>query len=403
MASFLLPLIAACRTTPERLSHHSYSQPILCSYIHHSTLVAGRGNPPPLAMPIKAHHRLPLHSFQTTPNSTPELSPASSSSDSYLDEEMDASSRPLSLAVPKGAFCPMRPSLEQVLTNTAPPPYTLSAFMAYLSQNHCLETLEFTLEANRYRDTFNAVAQRVGEYFADSSESQHVRMLWRRLLMAYILPGAPREINLSSDVRDNILRQADANTLPHPRVLDVAVRLTHELMEESIFMPFLNTHSSSVPELTPPSDDGVTVVSNSFEEHTEKRVRFSKSKRMTPPSSIKELGSPFSPSSHTSRANFYLSAMTGLGRSNHNKGSQASSQSNEFPLSDDSGSNSSTGEPITPPTTPPSSDPYAFLSQNPKNRTDNPWKKMGMKLGFKKRSNNGPSNYRDMKTFGLND
>lgn len=363
----------------------------------------------------KSQNHPPRFFWNHSPSSTPEPSPTSSSSDSEFDEDMDSTSgsRPISFSVPRGAYGPMRPSLEQVLANTAPAPYTLSAFMAYLSQNHCLETLEFTLEAKRYRETFEAVTHQLGEYPSantDFPECQHLCMLWQRLLTAYILPGSPREINVTSDVRDNILRQAAVNPPPHPQVLDVAVKLTHELMEESIFMPFLNSHSTSAysapscsSEFSPCSDDGVMVLSkSSFEEHhTEKRSR-SKSKRLTPPSSAKELGPPFAASSHSGKSNFTLSMMTSLGKSAHRSGQTPSPGGNDLALTDDSGSNASMGELMTPPTTPPSTDPFPFLSQSPKNRTENPWKKMGMMLGFKKRSGNANGS-RDMKIFGMDD
>lgn len=352
----------------------------------------------------------PLFSRNHSPNSTPELSPTSSSSESEFDDEMDAH-RPVSLALPHGAFGSIRPSLEQVLNNTAPPPYTLSAFMAYLSQNHCLETLEFTLEAKRYRETFDAVALQLGGHPSsitdtDVPECEHLRMLWRRLLTAYILPNSPREINLTSTVRDNILSQANGDPTPHYCVLDLAVKLTHELMDESIFMPFLNTHSPSSSACSAPDfsshsgfDDVMVVTNSGYNYQPEKRMN-SKSKRVTPPSSsAKELGSPFSPSSF-GRSNF----LTGLGKTN--RSGQASSPI-ECGLVCDSGSTDSAGDPITPPTTPPSSDPHSYLSQSPKNRTDNPWKKMGMKLGFnKKRSgtgHNASSANRDLKIFGMDD
>ncbi|KAH8422887.1 regulator of G-protein signaling domain-containing protein [Aspergillus melleus] len=357
----------------------------------------------------------PLLFWNHTPSATPELSPTSSSSDSESDEDMEpAGSRPLSLTVPSGVFCPMRPTLDEVLANTAPPPYTLSAFMAYLSQNHCLETLEFTLEAKRYRDTYLSLSHQLNQspIAVDGPESQHLRMLWQRLLTAYIIPGSPREINVSSDVRDDILRYANSPVPPSPEILDAAVKLVHELMEESIFIPFLNAHSTSthVLPLSEPlfsQDDGVTVVSGaSFEEHAVKRGR-SKGRRPSPPTS-KDLGSPISlgSSGHHSRPNFSLSAMTSMGKSSHRSSAPVSSASNDSgsgTLTDDSGSlqsNTSLGEPMTPPTTPPSSEPNSMhLSHSPKNRTDNPWKKMGMKLGFKKRSGNGSSG--SMKMSGM--
>ncbi|PYH99164.1 regulator of G protein signaling superfamily [Aspergillus ellipticus CBS 707.79] len=357
-----------------------------------------------------------------TPSTTPELSPTSSSSDSESDEDMDSSgSRPLSLTVPPGAFCPMRPSLDEVLANSAPAPYTLSAFMAYLSQNHCLETLEFTLEAQRYRESYDALSHRLNELpiVTECPETQHLRMLWQRLLTAYIFPGAPREINVSSEVRDDILRHADINYPPSPATLNAAVKLVHDLMEESIFLPFLNSHSTSahiLPLSEPlfPADEDITVVSNTgFDEHAANRAR-SKGRRPSPQSS-KDLGSPVSagsPSSysgHSGRSNFSLSAMTSMGKVGHRTSGQvsnASGDSGSGTLTDDSGSvqsNASTGEPMTPPTTPPSSDPHCMhLSHSPK-RTDNPWKKMGMKLGFKKRSGHYGSGSQHYKFPGMDE
>ncbi|KAL4776249.1 RGS domain-containing protein [Aspergillus nidulans var. acristatus] len=346
----------------------------------------------------------PLLFWHSSPTSTPELSPTSSSSDTESDEDMDTSgSRPLSLAVPQGTFCPMRPTLDEVLANTAPAPYTLGAFMAYLSQNHCLETLEFTLDAKRYRETYDELSRQLGQFpiEVDCSESRHLRMLWQRLLSAYILPGSPREINVSSEVRDDILRHANSPIPPPPSMLDAAVKLVHDLMEESIFMPFLNAHSSSahVYPLSEPlfsqDDGGVTIVSNpSLDEHAVKRVR-SKGGRLSPRQS-RELGSPISssPPSSLSRSNFSLNAVTSLGKSSHrssNQPSSASGESGSAGLSDDSGSmQSSAGEPMTPPTTPPSSEP-SMQASSPKNRVDNPWKKMGMKLGFKRRGGGSQS------------
>ncbi|KAL4868788.1 hypothetical protein BDV12DRAFT_185671 [Aspergillus spectabilis] len=348
----------------------------------------------------------PLLFWTTSPSSTPELSPTSSSSDTESDEDMDpAGSRPLSLTIPQGTFCPMRPTLDEVLANTAPAPYTLSAFMAYLSQNHCLETLEFTLDAKRYREAYDSLSRQLKQFpiTADCPESRHLRMLWQRLLSAYIIPGSPREINVSSEVRDDILRHANASIPPPPSMLDAAVKLVHDLMDESIFMPFLNAHSASahVFPLSEPlftQDDGVTIVSNpSLDEHAVKRVR-SKGGRLSPRAS-RDMGSfPVSsspPSSHLSRSNFSLNAVTSIGKSSHRPSAQTSSttsgDSASAGLTDDSGSlQSSTGEPMTPPTTPPSSE-LGMQASSPKNRVDNPWKKMGMKLGFKKRGNGSQS------------
>ncbi|OJJ47484.1 hypothetical protein ASPZODRAFT_130978 [Penicilliopsis zonata CBS 506.65] len=373
----------------------------------------------------------PLFSRNPTPSSTPpELSPTSSSSDTDSDEDMDSTasgSRPTSLAVPPGAFCAMRPTLDEVLANTAPPPYTLSAFMAYLSQNHCLETLEFTLEANRYRDTYVSFSHQLTNHppppFApDGPESQHLRMLWQRLLAAYVLPGAPREVNLTSEVRDELLRHTDASCAPPPETLDSAVKRVHELMEESIFLPFLNSHSAAaqVVPLSEPlfgSDEGIMPLSSAHhhyhphnnnnnnnnhyqDEGATPRVR--SRRRLSPQASTRDLGSFLSGSSgsHSGRSNFSLSAVTSIGKSSSGSRTPGGGpgESASPILTDDTGSlgsGASVGEPMTPPTTPPSNEPFMSLAHSPKTRTENPWKKMGMKLGFKKRSNGGNSTSRD--------
>ncbi|KAJ6020886.1 Regulator of G protein signaling superfamily [Penicillium herquei] len=350
---------------------------------------------------LKKKSLAPAFFWNFSPTTTPELSPTSSDSDS--DEDMESSgSRPVSLAVSAGAFCLMRPTLDDVLANTAPPPYTLSAFMAYLSQNHCLETLEFTLEAKRYRETYTAVVERLGEtaVTTDSPESQHLLMLWQRLLMAYIYPGAPREINLSSEVRDPLFDYRDASIPPVPETLDSAVKRIHELMQESIFIPFLNSHttSPSVYPSDPPfaADESMTLSSTSLDEHPMKRVR-SRAKRVSPQSSTKDLPATLSRGAHS------LGAVHALGKRTSGAILSTSADSIGLALTDDSSPQSSptAEEPMTPPTTPPASEPHLPF-HSPRLRTENPWKKMGMKLGFKKRSN-GAGNSRDPKILGLDD
>lgn len=315
------------------------------------------------------------------------------------------------MAIPTGAFCPIRPTLDDVLANTAPPPYTLSAFMAYLSQNHCLETLEFTMEAKRYGETYHAVSHQLGEYpvRSDCPQTQHLCMLWHRLLSAYIHPGSPREINLSSGVRDDLLEHADSITPPTPEVLDSAVTRMHDLMEESIFIPFLNSHSSSAHI----SSQSCPMYGDSNE-----YCRFSNSsvddlprvagrgRRLSPRPSVLEFASPRSPASghhHHGRPNLNVVAALAKTHSRvsaHHSPSSGESGSGSASLAEDSGSSNTSspiaGEPMTPPMTPPSSD---FSPGHTPKRADNPWKKMGLKLGFKKRSG-GSGSHRDYRMPG---
>jgi hypothetical protein len=109
-------------------------------------------------------------------------------------------SRPLTVSIPRSiaSASNRRPNLSEILANTAPPPYTLSSFMAFLSQNHCLENLEFTMDASRYRKHYSKMVNRhPGTPISPlSDECAYVLMLWRRLIDAYIRESGPREVSM---------------------------------------------------------------------------------------------------------------------------------------------------------------------------------------------------------------
>ncbi|KAJ9631911.1 hypothetical protein H2203_000312 [Taxawa tesnikishii (nom. ined.)] len=156
-------------------------------------------------------------------------------------------SRPLSVMIPKvngahGPYCPRRPNLTEILANTSPPPWTLAAFMAYLSNNHCLETLEFTMDAGRYRKHYNKMLSKAPEGgVPPERDCEYVQSLWDRLIEAYIQPNGSREVNLPSEVRDPIVNLSPSPVPPTPETLDPAVAKIYELMEESVLVPFLNS------------------------------------------------------------------------------------------------------------------------------------------------------------------
>ena len=149
-----------------------------------------------------------------------------------------ATSTPVMAHFEKQRSIDMRaPTLTEVLRNQAPPPYTLTAFMAFLSQNHCLETLEFILDASRYQACYFSLSQIPP--IPGSEESQQLRMSWDRLINSYIRPGAAREVNLVSTDRQSLLRIPNTYTPPAPNALDSAVYKITELMRESVLSPFL--------------------------------------------------------------------------------------------------------------------------------------------------------------------
>ncbi|MCJ1233957.1 hypothetical protein MMC14_001915 [Varicellaria rhodocarpa] len=287
-----------------------------------------------------------------------------------------------SVVDPVGPYCPRRPTLQDVLTNAAPPPWSLSAFTAYLSQNHCLETLEFTMDSQRYRKRFDKmVAQMAGMPVApDMEECVHVRMLWQRLLKAYIMPNSPRELNLPGHVRDRLLSLPNHTVPPPPEELEPAVKIVFELMDESVLIPFLNEVSpsrgaASFNNVWNESDENLYKRRSSDEPSHHARSR----QRASPPSSTIDIQSPHSHVSYSSGIahSFNRSRLSA-------PGSSSSVGSGDTPMSDDSGSPTSLmGEPMTPPTTPPSSD---IGSSSPRNKNDNAFKKMIGRLGTKKKS-----------------
>lgn len=286
-------------------------------------------------------------------------------------------------------FYPMRPTLPDVLSNAAPPPWTLSAFTAYLSQNHCLENLEFTMDAERYKDRFDAFAiQMAGTPVSpDTEECRYVRMLWQRLLNAYIVPDGPREINIPSNVRDTLLSLPNLTDPPAPEELDDAVKIIYNLMEESVLISFLNeippatNVTSKHPRPTVVVEGGRK--RGGSDSSTEKKSRRSQSRRRTSPTS--SLDVPSSPSDPTGCLTPAPTMPIGFVNPSIRAQSHTSSASVDPGFTtDDSASPSSPGrEPMTPPTTPPSSD---FGGGSPRSRSDTTWKKM---LGWKKKSSNG--------------
>ncbi|KAL2755834.1 hypothetical protein ACRALDRAFT_2027503 [Sodiomyces alcalophilus JCM 7366] len=273
------------------------------------------------------------------------------------------------------------PTLSEILSNSSHPPWTLAAFMAYLSQNHCLETLEFTMDADRYRHAYHQMSSKGAASIGERSD--YIFSLWEKLMQAYIIPYAPREVNLPARVRDHLLAHPYTPTPPHPDELNEAVGIVYELMNDSVLLPFIEslfpTHSQ-----VHPADDGAEG------RHGHSRVR-------PQPES-----GPNGPDESTRSPNFLPQLVTGRAGANSRTTSTTSAEPGEREgLTDDSGSASSpAAEPMTPPTTPPTSE-WTF-SQSPGgfhralSAHTNGWKKVGAKLGFGRKPRN--SNHRSNPT-----
>lgn len=269
-----------------------------------------------------------------------------------------------------------RPSLQDILSNTAPPPWTLGAFMAYLSQNHCLETLEFTMEADRYSQTWGQIQIDEGTpdaaYWAPDAQ-EYTWALWRKLIANYIMPCGPREVNLPGRVRDRLLCLDRSAAPPSPAELDEAVRIVYELMNDSVLLSFFDAMQQQEQYYYQP-----------FEEEHEHDSRQGRSRSRRNDAQRQ----PQTDSSRSPKPSFLPQLSLGRSRSP----SASSGDDHAFSPSDASGASTPPlGEPITPPTTPPTSD-WNF-STSPPNGLQRAitvhnagWKRMSQKLGLSKSS-----------------
>lgn len=123
------------------------------------------------------------------------------------------------------------PSLDDILTNDAPFPYSFDAFVNFLSQNHCMETVEFTMDAAKYTTS----------YFAGVSKDKLV-LMWNRLVDTYIRSDGPKELNLTCDVKARfklLAKEAMSGEPPEPANLARPVEMVKEIMKENAYMQFI--------------------------------------------------------------------------------------------------------------------------------------------------------------------
>ncbi|KAI5857220.1 RGS domain-containing protein [Tricharina praecox] len=273
---------------------------------------------------------------------------------------------------PSGPYCFKQPTLADVLSDKAPPPYSLTAFMAYLSQNHCLETLEFTMDASRYRKHYSSIACPKDRQSAPSQKDcATVRKLWQRLLDAYVVPNAPREVNLPCNIRDQILSVPNHRTPPPPEALEPAVKIVHELMQESVLVPFLSDcqqhHNTFVSESSCPTSWGGNASDESLYMRGSLDDRMLRCRRDNSPPSPVDCMSNSYPTIAPPRIPRTTSPFSAaLGWHHHSRQSSShqptsswasNASGDSMTMIEDSGSSTTSwGSPMTPPTTPPASE-----------------------------------------------
>lgn len=293
---------------------------------------------------------------------------------------------------------PKRPALAEILADTAPAPWTLSAFTAYAAQNMCQENIDFTLDAKKYEALWNEVLEQSPDTVEspDSAKKEKLKQAWKRIARVYMTPNGPREINLPGDVRSALTSIPESSLPPSPELLKPALKKIYELMEESVFFPFLNdvqtsapsrrsedaseipalpqTHSATSPQLHPSISHGSAGVEFS-----------SRSRPATHAHNSLPLAHSRRPLSHPTGSQSSKISEKSTGSS-----SIIGSASGGTPLTEEPVSSMSTvtQEASNPSTTPPPSEAGARRNRQ-RSPSENPWRKIGSKLGFRKRSGSG--------------
>lgn len=228
------------------------------------------------------------------------------------------------------------------------------------------------MDADRYRKAYEQIINN-HEWIGDGNE--HVCSLWEKLMQAYIIPYAPREVNLPSPVRDRLIAQSCSSTPPSPSELDEAVKIVYELMNDSVLVPFI--------ESVMPGHTDVHMEEDGHDRQGRSRLRVDGAgARLEEPRR-----SPKFPQLTVGRSGATSRSASASGEPMEREG-----------LTDDSGSAASPGtEPMTPPTTPPTSD-WTFSTspgglQRALTAHNNGWKKVGAKLGLHRKSRSNRRNH----------
>lgn len=316
--------------------------------------------------------------------------------------------------LPHGTLAKLRrPTLAEILADEASPPWTLEAFTAYCGKNLCLENLQFIQDAERYKSEYNRALQRTPtssshadrtpETRLSKSQKERLRETWTTIMIEYIAPSSPRELNIPSDIRSGLVSQHKAAAIPSPDHLRPAVLKIFELIQDSVLFSFLSDVGS-------PSATSDQIDSESEVDYRE-RPFITSQPRDIPRSSLELTAISFSPSTrsprnshfhlpHTARPSSHVSMRTG---NSSNGGTNSASASIAPTLTDDSGSlhsPSGTHDSLsTPPKTPPRSDFEPVRRASPKHRNDATWKRMSQRFGFRKRS---VSQLKDVDEDGFN-
>lgn len=132
------------------------------------------------------------------------------------------------------------PNYVQGLSDHAADAFTLDSFIDFLSENHCIELLDFLSDGKTYIDAYRASVPDLST--RTTSDSRRLGRQWKVLMSTYIIPGAPDEINIPETIRSRLLDQVDVMVSPpNPTLLEPAINYAHELLTESALLPFIQS------------------------------------------------------------------------------------------------------------------------------------------------------------------
>jgi hypothetical protein len=170
-----------------------------------------------------------------------------------------------------------RTTLADILSHSSEHPYTFEAFVDFLARNHCLETLEFISEVKHYRESYNLSLARFSVLGKDpfDQEDSYVFREWQHVKYTYIVPNAPREINIPGWMRDTLMEIAPAVSCPPPILLEPVLHYAYEMLAKDAVLPFIRSladiadvnsaghqpirrHSYQAPSVARPLDGTIT-------------------------------------------------------------------------------------------------------------------------------------------------
>lgn len=141
------------------------------------------------------------------------------------------------------------PTLSEVLHRPISGPVSLANLRVFMLQNNCIEILNFLEEAKGYRESYCAICVQLGpisHHSIQRPEVQELLILWRHLVLTYILPGSSRGIDITNHERDQFAAVSSMVIPPSPNILDSPVRRLEQLLADAIFPAFLSNQCENM-------------------------------------------------------------------------------------------------------------------------------------------------------------